>query len=180
MPLVPTKMADAQCSVCGNHWPGGPHDMLTTTSACVNSSPASLSHLQDGIFYKYVVFKHPLSLWPNVHFVQAVLQPLFVSYLHSFISLALFIHLFYPCAYIIHAYIMPYSKPIFNIKLVEKYKYQTQVHSPTKSRKKQNKKQSTNIKRDEINIMNIINDNTFNLYNSFLIVCCWFFLFNGI
>ena len=30
------------------------------------------------------------------------------------------------------------------------------------------KKQSTTIKRDEINIMNIINDNTFNLYNSFL------------
>ena len=29
---------------------------------CLNSSPASLSHLQDGIFYKYVVFKHPLSL----------------------------------------------------------------------------------------------------------------------
>ena len=28
------------------------------------------------------------------------------------------------------------------------------------------KKQSTNIKCDEINIMNIINDNTFNLYNS--------------
>ena len=29
-------------------------------------------------------------------------------------------------------------------------------------------KQSTNIKRDEINIMNIINDNTFNLHNSLL------------
>ena len=29
-------------------------------------------------------------------------------------------------------------------------------------------KQSTNIKRDEINIMNIINDNTFNLHDSLL------------
>ena len=35
------KMADAQCSVSGNHWPGGPRDMLTTTSVRVNSSPAS-------------------------------------------------------------------------------------------------------------------------------------------
>ena len=31
-----------------------------------------------------------------------------------------------------------------------------------------NKKRSTNIKRDEINIMIIINDNTFNLHNSLL------------
>ena len=29
-------------------------------------------------------------------------------------------------------------------------------------------KQSTNIKHDEINIMNIINDNTFNMHNSLL------------
>ena len=29
-------------------------------------------------------------------------------------------------------------------------------------------KRSTNIKGDEINIMNIINDNTFNLHNSLL------------
>ena len=29
-------------------------------------------------------------------------------------------------------------------------------------------KQSSNIERDEINIMNIINDNTFNLHNSLL------------
>ena len=29
-------------------------------------------------------------------------------------------------------------------------------------------KQSTNVKHDEINIMNIINDNTFNLHNSLL------------
>ena len=29
-------------------------------------------------------------------------------------------------------------------------------------------KQSTNIKRDEINIMNIIKDNNFNLHNSLL------------
>ena len=62
MPLFPTKMADAQCSVSGNHWSGGPRDMLTTTSAHVNSSPAFLSHQQDGIFCKYVVFKHTLSL----------------------------------------------------------------------------------------------------------------------
>ena len=41
MPLVPTKMADAQGSVSGNHWPGGSRDMLTTKSARVNSSPAS-------------------------------------------------------------------------------------------------------------------------------------------
>ena len=33
MSLVPTKMADAQYSVSGNHWPGGPRDMLKTTSA---------------------------------------------------------------------------------------------------------------------------------------------------
>ena len=26
MPLVPTKMADAQYSISGNHWPGGPRD----------------------------------------------------------------------------------------------------------------------------------------------------------
>ena len=49
MPLVPTKMADAQCSVSGNRWPGGPRDMLTTTSARVNSSLAFLSHLQDDV-----------------------------------------------------------------------------------------------------------------------------------
>ena len=30
------------------------------------------------------------------------------------------------------------------------------------------KKQSSNIKHDEINIMNIINDNTFNVHNSLL------------
>ena len=36
------------------------------------------------------------------------------------------------------------------------------------SRANQEKKQRTNIKRDEINIMNIINDNTFNLCNSLL------------
>ena len=30
------------------------------------------------------------------------------------------------------------------------------------------KKQSTNIKHDEINIMNIINDNTFNLHDNHL------------
>ena len=39
--------------------------------------------------YKFVFVRR---LVLNVHFVRAVLQPLFVSY-------ALFIHLFYPCAY---------------------------------------------------------------------------------
>ena len=34
---------------------------------------------------------------------------------------------------------------------------------PNFSRANQEKKQRTNIKHDEINIMNIINDNTFNL-----------------
>ena len=63
--LFPQRWRTLTYSVSGNHCPGGPRDMLTTTSACVNSSPASLSHLQDGIFYKYVVFKHPLPLWPN-------------------------------------------------------------------------------------------------------------------
>ena len=33
MPLVPTKMADAQYSVSGNHWPRGPRDMFKTRSA---------------------------------------------------------------------------------------------------------------------------------------------------
>ena len=42
---------------------------------------------------------------------------------------------------------------------------------PNFSRANQEKilvEQSTNIKDDEINIMNIINDNTFNLHNSIL------------
>ena len=39
---------------------------------------------------------------------------------------------------------------------------------PNFSRANQDKKQSTNIKHDEIDIMNIINDNTFNLHNSLL------------
>ena len=39
---------------------------------------------------------------------------------------------------------------------------------PNFSRANQEKKQSTNIKRDEINILNIINDNTFNWHNSLL------------
>ena len=36
----------------------------------------------------------------NVHFVRAVLQPLFVAYLHSFISLASFIYNFIHVPYI--------------------------------------------------------------------------------
>ena len=44
MLLVPTKMADAQYSVSGNHWPGAPRDMLKNTSvrkfkSCVFQSP---------------------------------------------------------------------------------------------------------------------------------------------
>ena len=39
---------------------------------------------------------------------------------------------------------------------------------PNFNRANQEKKQSINIKQNEINIMNIINDNTFNIYNSFL------------
>ena len=80
MPLVPTKMADAQCSVSGNHWPGGPRDMLTTMSAHVNSSLASWATYKTRIFYKYVVFKHLLSLWPNF-FVAATLSlwPIFFA-----------------------------------------------------------------------------------------------------
>ena len=39
---------------------------------------------------------------------------------------------------------------------------------PNFSRANQENKQSTNIKRDEINIINIINDNNFNLHNSLL------------
>ena len=39
---------------------------------------------------------------------------------------------------------------------------------PNFSRTNQEKKLSTNIKHDGINIMNIINDNTFNMYNSLL------------
>ena len=50
MPLVPTKMADAQYSISGNHWPGGPRDMLKTTLVRVDSSPASLSNLEDAYF----------------------------------------------------------------------------------------------------------------------------------
>ena len=39
---------------------------------------------------------------------------------------------------------------------------------PNFSQANQEKKQSTNIKWDEINIMTIFNDNTFNLHNSLL------------
>ena len=79
MPLVPTKMADAQCSVSGNHWPRGPRDMLTTTSARENSSPASWATDKKISFYKYAVLKHILSLvaatpfWRN-SFVAATLS----------------------------------------------------------------------------------------------------------
>ena len=40
--------------------------------------------------------------------------------------------------------------------------------APISARKIKKKKQSTNIKRDEINIMNKINDNTFNLHKRLL------------
>ena len=42
--------------------------------------------------------------------------------------------------------------------------YKTPQFQQCKSRKKQ----STNIKRDKIDIINIINDNTFNLHNCLL------------
>ena len=40
---------------------------------------------------------------------------------------------------------------------------------PDFSKANQEKKLSTYIKRDEINIMNIINDNTFNIFNNSLL-----------
>ena len=40
--------------------------------------------------------------------------------------------------------------------------------TPTSEGQMKKKKISANIKRDEINIMNIINDNTFNLHNNLL------------
>ena len=48
--------------------------------------------------------------------------------------------------------------------------YKTHPNSAGKNQevKKKKRKRSTNIKRNEISIMNIINDNTFNLHNSFL------------
>ena len=39
--LFPQRWRTLTYSVSGNHWPGGPREMLTTTSARVNSSPAS-------------------------------------------------------------------------------------------------------------------------------------------
>ena len=41
-------------------------------------------------------------------------------------------------------------------------------HTPISAEQIKKKTQSTNIRRDEIIIMNIINDNTFNLHNSLL------------
>ena len=73
MPLVPTKMADAQCSISENHWPGGPRDMLTTTSARENSSPASWATYKKIFFYKYAVLKHIRALL-RIFFVAATLS----------------------------------------------------------------------------------------------------------
>ena len=42
------------------------------------------------------------------------------------------------------------------------------THPKFRRSNQEKKKQSTNIKYDEINIMNIINDITFNLHNSLL------------
>ena len=44
----------------------------------------------------------------------------------------------------------------------------------TKKNNKKRKKQSTYIKRDEINIMNIINKNTFHVHNSLLNMNNWY------
>ena len=44
--------------------------------------------------------------------------------------------------------------------------YKTHSNFSREKKEKNFSKTSTNIKRDEINIMNIINDNTFNLHNS--------------
>ena len=60
--LFPQRWRTLTYSVSGNHWPGGPRDMLKTTSARKFSS-CVWSHLQDAyFFYKYVIFKHPFSL----------------------------------------------------------------------------------------------------------------------
>ena len=40
--------------------------------------------------------------------------------------------------------------------------------TPNSAEQIKKKKQSTNIKCDEVNIMNIINDNTFNLHNKYM------------
>ena len=85
MPLVPTKMADAQYSVSGNYWPGGPRDMFNTRSArkfksCVfepltrrvfslNTSSSSTLFL----FYEFSSQRQH-SLWPNF----------FIAATHSF------------------------------------------------------------------------------------------------
>ena len=46
--------------------------------------------------------------------------------------------------------------------------YECIKHTTNSIEKNQETKLSSNIKHDEINIMNIINDNTFNLHNSLL------------
>ena len=51
-------------SVSGNHWPGEPRDQLKTTSAR-KFRPAFGATSKTRIFYKYVVFKHSLSLLHN-------------------------------------------------------------------------------------------------------------------
>ena len=40
--------------------------------------------------------------------------------------------------------------------------------TPISAEQIKKKKKKTNIKHDEINMLNIVNDNTFNLYNSLL------------
>ena len=58
------------------------------------------------LIYKFVFVRR---LVLNVHFVRAVLQPLFVSYLHSFILLASFIYHF------IHVSILCLYYAIYNL-----------------------------------------------------------------
>ena len=62
--LFPQRWQTLTYSVSGNHWPGGPRDMLKLRP-CVNSSPTFGATYKTRIFYKYVVFKYPCSLSPN-------------------------------------------------------------------------------------------------------------------
>ena len=69
MPLVPTtKMADThKYSVSGNHWLGEPCDLLKTTSAFEFRPAFFGADSKTRIFYKYVVFKHSISSFPNFY-----------------------------------------------------------------------------------------------------------------
>ena len=49
-------------SVLGNHWPGEPHDLCKTMSAC-KFRPAFGATSKTRIFYKHVAFKHSFSFY---------------------------------------------------------------------------------------------------------------------